>query len=428
MTESLPKAYQIRMERLLGEEYPAYRSKMQEPPKRSIRLNPIKTTREAFASLTDWKLVQNGVEENGFLVEEDVPLGKHPLHAGGLFYVQEASAQFPVTLFSDLTHAVVLDLCAAPGGKTTQLAARMQNGGVLFSNEYVANRANILCGNVERMGIKNTIVTNNDPNTIATRLSGLCDAVLVDAPCAGEGMFRKDAEAVRAWSQAHVETCAVRQKGILSDAARAVKPGGELVYSTCSFSEEENEQVVADFLERHRDFSLVQMQRLYPHTCSGEGQFAALLVRNGTKTDTVCRVERSDRCAEWDAFAAQCLIAPLSDGTLRVLRDGRLVWLPPLPCPLDGLRIVRGGLLLGERKPNRLEPSHALALYGGQTLFSHTEPLTEEEAIRYLKGDALPRQTEKGYLAVTYHGHALGLCKASDGLLKNHYPKGLRLL
>lgn len=425
--EPLPLSYQTRMERLLGADFPRYMAAMQKPPVRSIRLNPIKTTADAFAALTNRTLRPNGIEPNGFLLDQAEAVGRHPLHAAGLFYVQEASAQFPVTLFSDLRDAVVLDLCAAPGGKTTQLAARMENGGVLFANEYVASRANVLMGNVERLGVGNAIITNHEPAVITARLEGLCDAVLVDAPCAGEGMFRKDPEAMRAWSQAHVETCAARQRGILNDAARAVKRGGELVYSTCSFSEEENEQTVLRFLKTHPDFSLVSMHRLYPHTCAGEGQFAALFVREGNRLSTPRKAERHDRCPEWESFSSESLRPFLSEGVLRALKDGRLIRLPPLPCPLDGLRIVRGGLLLGERKPNRFEPSHALALYGGKTPFLHTEALSEEEAARYLKGDAIPRAAVKGYLAVTYRDHALGLAKASDGLLKNRYPKGLRL-
>lgn len=419
----LPKEYLDRMEQQLKSEFPAYLSAMEQPPQRALRVNTVKTDSAALS------LALGGlgapVEEisDAYLVRDEAVNGKHPLHAAGLFYLQEASAQYPASLFTVHPEMTVLDLCAAPGGKTTQLAARMNNGGVLFSNEYVAQRANILVGNVERMGVGNTVVTNMEPKAITERLEGLCDAVLVDAPCAGEGMFRKDPDAVTQWSPMHVETCAQRQRGILADAARAVKGGGELVYSTCSFSEAENEQTVEWFLKKHPDFSLVKSRRLYPHNFPGEGQFAALLVRRGDRRPTAYLSERSDACPPYAAFSRE--LAPLG-GTLRVLRDGRVLLLPPLPCSLSGLRVVRGGVLLGEVKGTRFEPSHALAMLGRTTPFLHTEPLTETEAVRYLMGEPIARTCPKGYLAVTLQGHALGLAKANDGWLKNHYPKGLR--
>lgn len=237
-------------------------------------------------------------------------------------------------------------------------------------------------------------------------------------------MFRKDETAVAEWSPAHVEACAVRQRAILNDAALAVKPGGQLLYATCSFSPQENEQTVEAFLDRHPDFACVKMQRLYPHTSNGEGQFYAILTREGERFSTPLLPARSDRVPAWEAFRETLL--PLS-GTVRALKDGRVLLLPPLPVALDGIKLVRAGLLLGEVKGSRFEPAHALALAGGRTPFLKRTELTFDEAMRYLKGETLFKDAEKGYGAATYGGHALGLYKASDGMLKNRYPKGLRL-
>jgi NOL1/NOP2/fmu family ribosome biogenesis protein len=299
-------------------------------------------------------------------------------------------------------------------------------GGVLFSNEIVPSRAEVLAVNLERMGVVNAIVTNAEPKTLCEKLARRCDAVLVDAPCAGESMFRKDEQAVRDWSEEHVEACAARQRAILEDAQNAVKPGGTLVYSTCSFSPQENEQTVRAFLDRHTDFALVETRRLYPHTSAGEGQFFAVLMREGERTPSVFSVGKSDRIPAFEAFSDA--LRPLPEGTLRLLRDGRALLLPPMPFPLEGVKLVRAGLLLGEVKGSRFEPAHALATAGRETPFLRTCELTFDEAMRYLRGETLQKEAEKGYGAATYAGHALGIYKASDGMLKNHYPKGLRLL
>ena len=238
-------------------------------------------------------------------------------------------------------------------------------------------------------------------------------------------MFRKDEQAVRDWSTEHVLTCAVRQRAILSDAAKAVKPGGRLLYATCSFSPQENEETVQWFLERHTDFTLETMQRFYPHTSAGEGQFAAVLVREGVRVPSVFSLGKSDKVPAFDAFSNA---VRLPEGQLRQLKDGRVLLLPAAPFPFDGVKIVRAGLLLGEVKGSRFEPAHALCLAGKTTPLRSVCELDFDEAMRYLRGETLMKEAEKGYGAATYAGHALGLFKASDGMLKNHYPKGLRLL
>lgn len=421
---SYPEAFLMRMERQLGESFPAFRNALEEPPRKALHINSIKTDRAALSALLGLPLPALSENPDGAALPADFNPNATPLHAAGLFYMQEATAQAPVAMCPLPDAPVVLDLCAAPGGKSAQLAARM-HGGVLFSNEIVPSRAEVLSGNLERMGITNAIVTNAAPKPLCEKLSGRCDAVLIDAPCAGEAMFRKDEQAVRDWSLEHVETCAVRQRAILSDAQKAVKPGGTLVYSTCSFSPQENEETVQWFSDRHTDFSLVTMRRYYPHTSAGEGQFLAVLVRKGTRVPSVYSIGRSDKVPAFDAFSDA---VRLPAGQIRLLKDGRVLLLPPTPFPFDGIKIVRAGLLLGEVKGSRFEPAHALALAGRDTPFYQRCELSFDEAMRYLRGETLQKDAEKGYGAATYMGHALGLYKASDGMLKNHYPKGLRLL
>lgn len=419
-----PEAFLNRMQRQLGADFAAFADALQESPKKALHINTLKTDREALSALLGLLLTALDENPDGAAVPLDFNPNATPLHAAGLFYMQEATAQAPVAAFTLPDAPVVLDLCAAPGGKSAQLAAKM-HGGVLFSNEIVPSRAEVLSGNLERMGVTDAIVTNAEPKPLCERLRDRCDAVLVDAPCAGEAMFRKDEQAVRDWSTEHVEMCAVRQRAILSDAQKAVKPGGTLVYSTCSFSPQENEQTVQWFLDRHTDFSLVTMRRLYPHTSAGEGQFLAVLRREGMREPSAFSIGKSDRVPALDAFRDA---VRLPEGQIRLLKDGRALLLPPTPFAFEGVKIVRAGLLLGEVKGSRFEPAHALALAGRDTPFLQRCELSFDEAMRYLKGETLFKDTEKGYGAATYMGHALGLYKASDGMLKNHYPKGLRLL
>ena len=416
----LPQEFLDRMQKQLGADFPAYLAAMEQMPRAALRVNTQKITPDAFVRLFGLPLNPIAGTADGFLTPDGFRPGNDPLHAAGLYYMQEASAQAPARLLEVSKGMAVLDLCAAPGGKSTQLAAALQGTGVLVANEYVASRANVLVGNLERMGVANAIVTNMDTHSLCTRLKERFDAVLCDAPCAGEGMFRKDPRAIEEWSPSHVAACALRERGILHNASEAVKPGGRLVYSTCSFSPAEDEETVAYFLQTHPDFSLLSRQTLYPHTSEGEGQFMALFVRDGVRVPSAFVTKKSDRCAAWEAFAPQCR---LPQGSVMRLKDGRVLLVPPLPFDSDGLRVVRAGLLLGEDKGSRLEPAHALALSGAML---RTEPLSLDEALRYLAGETLPRTAQKGWAAATLHGYPLGLVKSDGAILKNHYPKGLR--
>ncbi len=419
-----PEAFLTRMQEQLGPEFPAFFDALQRPPKKALRVNTLKTDFAELSALLDLPLTPLSENPTGAAVPLDFNPNATPLHAAGLFYMQEACAQAPVAALVLPDEPVVLDLCAAPGGKSAQLLSKMR-GGVLFSNEIVPSRASVLAGNLERMGATNAIVTCSEPHPLCLHLRERCDAVVVDAPCAGEAMFRKDERAVSEWSPAHAEACAVRQRAILDDAALAVKAGGQLLYATCSFSPQENEETVSRFLDRHPDFACEAMQRFYPHTSAGEGQFFALMKREGAHEPSPFILPRSDRVSAFEAFHAN--LKPLS-GAVRSLKDGRVLLLPPLPVPIDGLHLVRAGLLLGECRNDRFEPAHALAMAGRETPLKNTVELTFDEAMRYLKGETIAKQADKGFGAAIYKGHALGLYKASDGVLKNRYPKGLRLL
>ena len=416
---NLPQAYLDRMKGQLGDAFDAYLIAMDQPEKRAAHTNGLKLSPAALGALRPDFTPAGGA---GFLLPAGFAPGKDVLHCAGAYYVQELSAQVPADLFDLRPTMAVLDLCAAPGGKSAQLAARVPQG-VLFANEIVPNRATILLNNLERMGARNAVVTSMDPEKLIGATGPVFDAVLVDAPCAGEGMFRKDPAAVQAWSPEHVAACAKRQRAILATAQGALKPGGQLVYSTCSFSPAENEENVGWFLREYPDFELVAERRLYPHTSLGEGQYAAKLRRCGAAPDTIYLSQKSDKAPLAEAFM-QAETSGLS-GPLRLLPDGRALLLPPLPCALDGLRLLRAGLLLGETVKNRFVPAHALAMAAGLPLMRR-QPLSEADARRYLRGETLPTNLTC-WCAVTYAGLSLGLAKAADGVLKNHLPKGLRV-
>ncbi len=422
---NLPQAYLDRMKKQLGADFDAYLAAMEEPEKRAARVNGLKLDAAALAALRPGFVPAGG---EGFLLPQGFAPGRDPLHGAGAYYVQELSAQMPAALFDLTPGMAVLDLCAAPGGKSSQLSARVPKG-VLFSNEIVPSRTQVLLGNLERMGARNAVVTSMDPEKLTSFTGPVFDAVLVDAPCAGEGMFRKDPGAVTEWSLEHVQSCARRQRAILTSAQRAVKPGGQLVYSTCSFSPEENEENVRRFLSEFPDFELAEERRLYPHTSPGEGQYAARLLRKGTAPDTVFLPQKGVKSPLAEAFLQEettGLFEPAGHaGTLRALPDGRVLLLPPLPCALDGLRVLRAGLLLGEAVKGRFVPAHALAMAAGLPLRQRAE-LSEADALRYLHGETLPSDLS-GWCAVTHRGFALGLAKGAGSILKNHLPKGLRI-
>ena len=416
--------YLRRMQKILPD-FEKYKACLDQAPYKGIRVNTLKISVSEFKEISPFALEQVEWEPDGFLIGEEKP-GRSVYHDAGLFYVQEPSAMCAAPLLEVKPGERVLDLCSAPGGKGTQLAQSMRGKGVLVLNEKIADRAKILLQNVERMGIVNAVVTNADPSELSERLEGYFDKVLVDAPCSGEGMLRKEAAAAENWSLSNVEMCAARQKKILESAAKLVTPGGMLVYSTCTFSEEEDERNVEWFVREFPQFELLSQRKIYPHREKGEGHFAALFRRcDGEKVRFRAWKPFADKksVASWKEFEREFLKKPLCG---EFLTFGKNICLVPAELfSLDGLRVLRAGLLLGENAGKRFEPAHALAMGADRNNLTKIADLDDEQIMRYLHGEELPPRDLQGWCVAAYHGYPIGLAK-NAGALKNHYPKGLR--
>ena len=416
--------YLRRMQKILPD-FEKYKACLDQAPYKGIRVNTLKISVSEFKEISPFALEQVEWEPDGFLIGEEKP-GRSVYHDAGLFYVQEPSAMCAAPLLEVKPGERVLDLCSAPGGKGTQLAQSMRGEGILVLNEKIADRAKILLQNVERMGIVNAVVTNADPSELSERLEGYFDKVLVDAPCSGEGMLRKEAAAAENWSLSNVEMCAARQKKILESAAKLVTPGGMLVYSTCTFSEEEDERNVEWFVREFPQFELLSQRKIYPHREKGEGHFAALFRRcDGEKVRFKAWKPFADKksVASWKEFEREFLKKPLCG---EFLTFGKNICLVPAELfSLDGLRVLRAGLLLGENAGKRFEPAHALAMGADRNNLTKIADLDDEQIMRYLHGEELPPRDLQGWCVAAYHGYPIGLAK-NAGALKNHYPKGLR--
>ena len=365
----LPQEFLDRMKNQLQEEYSAYLSSIERPRAVALRFNPLKGEKPHLAFVKE----QVAWEPMGYYYDPDARPGLHPYHEAGVYYLQEASAMSAVALLDPQPGERVCDLCAAPGGKSTQIAARMAGKGFLLCNEYNEKRAKILSRNIERMGVANALVTNEHPETLAKKMSGFFDRVLIDAPCSGEGMFRKEEAAVTDWSLETVQQCARRQAAILDSGAQLVRPGGRLVYSTCTFAPEENEQAIAAFLQRNPSFvredvaapwftqTDVGTFRLWPHKLLGEGHFVAVLRKCAEETEEI-KIPAGEKLPKLWCDFAQSLDIVLDEG--KAVSFGQSLYWASLDMPdLKGLRVLRPGLELGQIKKDRFEPAHALALW-----------------------------------------------------------------
>lgn len=425
----LPEQFLCRMEKLLGEEYESFLESYSQPRFQSLRINHLKDGEESVREKADFFGEEVPWALGGYYYKEESHPGKHPFHESGVYYIQEASAMAPACALGALPGERVLDLCAAPGGKSTQIADALGGQGLLICNEIHPQRAKILSENVERMGIGNALVLNHEPAYLAQRFPEAFDRILVDAPCSGEGMFRKNEEAAGQWSADNVAMCAARQREIMEYAAGMLKKGGVMVYSTCTFAPEENEENVNWFLKEHPEFSLEESRRLWPHKVKGEGHFLARFTKDGnSKEETaVFGMERGIKekdCKEWLDFKSKYLKRDFQG--IYVMFGGQL-YLVPEECPsLKGLKALRAGLHLGTVKKDRFEPSHALALFlkPEEAVFSYD--LSLELAGKYVKGETFAAEGEKGWYLICVEGYSLGFGKLSGGIMKNHYPKGLR--
>ena len=427
----LPELFLQRMQTQLGEEYEDYLKSLERPRAVALRLNPLKGNAPALPFMGEpvpW-------EPMGYYYDPAARPGLHPYHEAGVYYLQEASAMSAVALLDPQPGERVCDLCAAPGGKSTQIAGRMAGQGFLLCNEWSPKRAKILSQNIERMGVANALVTNETADRLAQHLPGFFDRVLIDAPCSGEGMFRKEEAAITDWSQETVEMCARRQAEILDAGARLLRPGGRLVYSTCTFAPEENELTVADFLQRNPDFTLedvvapwftqvgVGQFRLWPHKLLGEGHFAAVLHKSGNEPAAGDSCPGQKLPKEWLSFAKE-LDLTLPTGKA-ILFGQNLYWAPEELPELKGLKVLRPGLELGELKKDRFQPAHALALWLKECKNCLRLPADSDQLKAYLHGEALSSPV-KGWHLVCAEDFSIGWAKGDGNWLKNHYPKGLR--
>lgn len=449
----LPIKFLEKMQNILGDEYDAFIKTYEENRKAALRINTLKGNGEKLFSALDEKLSPVPWTSDGYFYPDTMQPGKNPLHEAGAYYIQEPSAMLPAELLKAQPGECILDLCAAPGGKTTKIAADMKGEGLLVANEIHPKRAAILSSNVERMGIKNAVVTNESSDRLLKKFPEFFDRILVDAPCSGEGMFRKDEEARAQWSEENVIKCAVRQKEILDNAAAMLRPGGRLVYSTCTFSPEENEKMIVDFLNDHPKFSVEKTDtppcisngkpelagnderaaftfRIWPHLTEGEGHFAAVLKKDG-ENENVYRNSNISPCPKeyeklYRAFADEFLKNPPT-GEISAFGENLYIMPPFLPS-LDGIKVLRFGLHLGTVKKNRFEPSHSLAMaLNPQDAVQCAElSISDKEIFAYLRGETIPAGDLKGWCLISVSGYTTGWGKAAGGIIKNHYPKGLR--
>lgn len=434
----------LRMKSLLGDEFEEFLKFYSAENFRGLRINTLKCDFDKLGSLLDFELVQTPFCKDGYYIPNGIEgLGNNPLHHAGAFYIQEPSATSAVEMLDVKQGDFVLDLCAAPGGKSTQIGAKLCGTGLLWSNEIVRSRANILLSNIERMGIFNAVVSNCHPDALCSRLSGQFDKILVDAPCSGEGMFRKNNEAQTEWSVEHVKSCAQRQLLILNSAKNALKDGGAMVYSTCTFSHEENEDVIEKFLAENPDFELEDAnvsfgrpalglaRRILPMD-GGEGHFAAKLRKKGICRQAVlsqANSQKSDKKA-FDFYDSIFKNRPFGE-KLVTLKDKIIILPENYNFDVKGLSILRAGVILGEIIKNRIEPHHsAFAAAKPEECVSLVDfDVNSHEIKAYLHGEEIAvSPNAKGYTAVCVNSITTGFGKASNGRLKNKYPKGLRTL
>ena len=466
---SLPKAFLREMEDLLGDEYQAFLDSYRDEKTSAIRVNTLKLPIESFKDLglfnIDFERDKISWAEEGYYLSGDVNPGKNPLHDAGAYYIQEPSAMSVVGKTPIAEGDRVLDLCAAPGGKSTYILSRLNHKGLLVSNEINPSRIRALGENLERFGAVNSIITNSDSSNLLTFFKGFFDKIFIDAPCSGQGMFRKDDFAIEDWSQDKVDECVAIQRQLIRDAYQMLRTGGMIIYSTCTFTRQENEAIIEDFLGDYPDANLLDMDRIWPHRDRGEGHFCARITKKADKqgdqeaqdSDLLAFDKDSHRDSSresakkskkkqkskakssrknqeylglYEDFATDYLI----DGGLRkllepglVVKEERLHY-QPLDYDLRGLKVLRSGLFVGEFKKNRFEPAHSLAMALKPCDVKNTIDFANDsnEIRAYLRGESIGTGQSRGWVLVSVEGVSLGWGKESNGILKNKYPKGLR--
>jgi NOL1/NOP2/sun family putative RNA methylase len=455
----LNEKFKMRMSALLGEEYEAFADALTKEAVRGLRVNTLKTSIDKIEGSFSENLIPLPYASDGFIIKNSSGIGNTPEHHAGMIYIQDPGAMATANALDILPGWKVLDMCSAPGGKSGQAAAKIGDSGFLLSNEYVPKRAKTVVSNFERLGVKNAIVTSLDTIELPKLFSGIFDLVIADVPCSGEGMFRKSDEAVAEWSEENVSACAQRQRKIIKNAVSLVKPGGYLLYSTCTYSLEENEMIIDEFLSENADFELVPVKkaladatrpgitfdgaksknlhlarRFYPHVSEGEGQFMALMKRreNSEVSQTILYKDASkplskDENVAIKRFFDTCLKhAP--DGRITKVGDNIVILSHGFPIPPKS--VFSAGVLAGTVEKGLFFPSHQFfSAYGD--LFLKRENLKSGDAriTKYLRGEEIEAKeiSDGGFCVITYEGATLGGGKVSLGKIKNHYPKGLRI-
>lgn len=439
----LPQPFLEQMKALLKDEYEAFIKTYDEPAFRGVRLNSLKCGEDVLRKSVPFPLSPTPFFPLSFYAPQEEKVGNLPAYHAGMFYSQEPSAASAAAILDPQPGDKVLDLCAAPGGKSSQIAGMLKGEGLLWANEIVKSRANVLRSNLERMGVKNSVISCCHPQKLCQALQGYFDRVLVDAPCSGEGMFRREPEAALEWTPDSPASCAQRQRAILDSAALAVRQGGVLVYSTCTFSKEENEDTAAYFLQTHPEFQPLSAEvefgrpaldgfparRIFPMD-GGEGHFVAKFYRTGEAACTAGDFSPSFS-KEMEQAGAQ-LYGELFSGPVpsRLQRVGdKLLILPEILPEISGLGVLRAGVELGEIRGKRIEPSHALFMSRKKEECRRVLDFTPEDPalLAFLRGEEIDCG-EKGYTALCVNGVVTGFGKASGGRLKNRYPKGLRIV
>lgn len=459
MRQDLPEAFEKRMKDMLGEEYDSYLDSYQQERQFGLRVNPLKVTGEELKELSGFHLRKIPWTQDGYFYEEEDMPARHPYYAAGMYYLQEPSAMTPASRLHVEPGERVLDLCAAPGGKATALGAALRGKGVLVANDISNSRAKALLKNLELFGISNAFVTNEIPGNLADRFEGFFDKILVDAPCSGEGMFRKDPAVIKTWDEVRPEYFAKLQRDILKNAVRMLRPGGQLLYSTCTFAPVENEGSISWVLENFPEMDVLEIEpyegfapghpewgngderlkrcvRIWPHKMKGEGHFLALLKKSETAMEAVVRIGRTQRPDKKtrqvvDAFFSDCKWEP--DWERIEVRGEKVYLVPELPEKLQGIHFLRNGLYMGDLKKDRFEPSQQLAMMLKGNDYAGVLSLKSEDVRveKYLHGETLLVEAgestiAKGWILVCVDGFPLGWGKLVNGVLKNKYASGWR--
>ena len=457
MQNKLPEQFKLRMQNLLKDESQPFLASLEQASTKALRINTNKISVEDFKKISPWPLEPIPWAQTGFIIPQTAAAGKHIYHRAGLYYLQEPSAMIVGEVVDAKKNELVLDLAAAPGGKTSHINATMANTGLLVSNEINYQRARALSENLERIGVKNILQSYQKVSELAKLWGAIFDRVLLDAPCSGEGMFRKSEDARQMWSENNIQTCALRQNELIDDAARLLKTGGYLIYSTCTFAPEENEQVIAKFLDNNPEFKLQDLDynlspaktqwsqsayplekalRLWPHKISGEGHFVAKLqktsgVNKKIKKNKLPKASKKEATLWLDFLKQNHLKNPVEEASLAIFGE-KLFALPEIMLDTNKLNSYKAGLFLGRIKKNRFEPAHSLAM-ALQDEFFDSEYLDLEpddpRLAKYLRGDLLElsQAGPKNHLIVSVNKYPVGWVRRSHMSLKNLLPKGLRI-